>query len=225
MAYTLQDFRELVRLQLDTDEDDLPDRLVDVWVREAWRWVTNRNRRWPFYRSDWSLSTAATVTDYPLAGLTVGGSEPHEVDAVVDDRGIPLRWVGAVDGVREFGVTSGRPQAWTVDGDTLRVFPNPDGAYVLAVSGFRKPVEWVDGANSGATSDLPDVFDDVMLEWVVGRAFQRQEDGDLGVMHLDQAEVLLRGLQRRFMRQTSAHPLVLNGGVERTAGRTVVWNL
>jgi hypothetical protein len=107
----------------------------------------------------------------------------------------------------------------------IRLFPTPESVQTFTAFGWREPAEWVATNNAGATSDLPDVFDDVILEWSLGRAFQRQEDGDLGVMHLDQAEVLLRQLQRRFMKHVSSAPMILNDGVHVMAERPVNWSV
>jgi hypothetical protein len=225
VAYSLQDFRDRVRAQLDTDADDLTDLLVDTWVREAWRYVSNRNRRWPFYRSSWTLTTVAGTATYDESTLGGAANAVQELDGIIDAEGVPLRWVGFEDAQRTLVGQSGVPQFWSVNAGLVRLFPTPAAAYTLTLYGFRQPVEWVDGQNPGNTSDLPDDFDDVLLEWTIGRAFQRQEDGDLGVMHLDQAEVLLRNLQRRWMRQTAAAPLVLNDGVRRVVERPVVWTV
>lgn len=224
MAYTLQDFRDRVRAQLDTDADDLTDLLVDTWVREAWRYCVNRNRRWPFYRSSWQFTTVAATATYDESSLGGPANTVQELDGVLGDDGAPLRWVGFEEAQRSFVDASGEPLFWTVNAGVLRLYPTPDAAFTLTAYGFREPVEWVNG-DSSLQSDMPEAFDDVILEWAIGRAFQRQEDGDLGVMHLDQAEVLLRNLQKRWMRHASSAPLVLNDGVRSSVERPVVWNV
>jgi hypothetical protein len=225
MSYTLQDFRELTRLQLDTDTDDLPDRLVDSWVREGWRFCVNRNRRWPFYRGEWTFASTAGVPAYDESLLVGSVTAPLELDGVLDADGEPLRWVGFEDGQRNFHGRSGVPKFWSLNAGQIRLFPTPESVQTFSAYGWREPAEWVATDNAGATSDLPDVFDDVILEWSLGRAFQRQEDGDLGVMHLDQAEVLLRQLQRRFMKHASSSPMILNDGVHVTSERPVNWSV
>jgi hypothetical protein len=224
VAYTLQEFRDLVRAQLDTDADDLTDTLVNVWVREGWRVCVNRNRRWPFYRSSWPLTLAPSVGVYPFGDVGVPGNEVAEIEAVLDDEDRPLRWVGFEQGEAMASASGSKPTHWTVVADQVRVFPRPSEPFTFTAYGYRSPVDWV-GVDAGASSDLPDEFDDVILNWCLGRAFQRQEDGDLGVMHLDQAEFLLRQLQKRFMHYGSSFPLVLNDGVRRKAERPVVWGV
>jgi hypothetical protein len=225
MALSLTDFRALIRLQLDSDPEDLTDPLIDSWVREGWRYCVYRNRRWPFYRSAWQFTAVEGNGAYDEGSLGGPANAIQELDAVIGADGAPLRWVGFEEGQRAWGDASGRPLHWTVNAGVLRLYPTPDAAYSMTAYGFRLPVDWVDEAAPGQKSDLPDAFDDVILEWCIGRAYQRQEDGDMGVMHLDQAEVLLRNLQRRYMRQTSSAPLVLNDGVRHSAERAVVWDL
>lgn len=224
MAYTLQDFRDLVRAQLDTDIDDLTDRLVDAWVREAWRMCVNRNRRWPFYRSSWSVPVLASVASYSFASLGSPSNDIAEIATVIDDDNKPLTWAGLEQGQMLMSASSSKPTHWTIEGDNLVLYPTPGTAYTYTAYGYRRPVEW-GSTSAGETSDLPDDFDDVILNWIVGRAFQRQEDGDLGVMHLDQADFLLRQLQKQYMRYNSSFPLVLNDGVRRPVERPVVWNV
>jgi hypothetical protein len=224
MPYTLQQFRDLVRAQLDTDADDLPDVLVDSWVREGWRFCVNRHRRWPFYETVWPLPVTAGVGVYDERGLgDNGGGVPIEIDAVHDDNGVPLSWIG-FNQAGTLGVSGGPTRFWSRNAGQLYLFPAPETSTNFAAYGSRESYDWV-GDGGEATSDLPPEFDDVVLNWVLGRAFQRQEDGDLGVMHLDQAEVLLRQLQRRWMRYMSSAPLVLNGGVPRHGERLVVWDV
>jgi len=225
VAYTLQDFRDLTRIQLDTDTDDLPDRLIDSWVREGWRFCVNHNRRWPFLRGEWSVTTDPNVGVYPVDAL-VGSYVVGELDAVVAATGRPLVWVGFDEAQRAFGGSdSGEPTHWTVFAAGLRLFPTPDAVQTLGVYGWLEPADWVAGGLGGATSGLPDGFDDVILEWCIGRAFQRQEEGSLGVMHLDQADVMLRKLKSRLMPHMSSHPLILNDGVGFSNVQRVVWNV
>jgi hypothetical protein len=225
MSYTLQDFRELTRLQLDTDADDFPDRLVDAWVREGWRFCVNHNRRWPFLRGEWSVTTTAGVGFYPVDAL-VGVGDVGELDGVVAATGRPLVWVGFDEAQRAFGSSdNGEPSHWSMSAAGLRLFPVPDAVQTLRVYGWVEPTDWVVGSDGGATSGLPAGFDDVILEWCIGRAFQRQEEGSLGVMHLDQADVLLRKLKSRLMPHMSSHPLILNDGVGFGGVRRAVWDV
>lgn len=224
MAYTLQEFRDLVRAQLDTDSDDLTDALLNVWVREGWRLCVNRNRRWPFYRSSWSVAVTPSVGVYAFGDLGSPGNDVGEIEAVLDEQDRPLTWVGFEQAESLLAQADSRPTHWTIVADQLRLFPTPNDAFTFTAYGYRSPVEWV-GTNAGATTDLPDPFDDVILNWCLGRAFQRQEDGDLGVMHLDQADFILRQLQKKYMHYGSSFPLVLNDGVRRTVERPVVWGV
>lgn len=224
MSYTLQDFRDLVRAQLDTDADDLTNPLIDAWVREGWRTCVNRNRRWPFYRSTWSVPVQATVAAYSFASLGSPTNQVGELQTVLDHEGNPLTWVGLEQAQKLLSTSSTKPTYWTVEGNSLLLFPTPGDSFTFTAYGYRLPIEWV-GVNTGATSDLPDDFDDVILNWCIGRAFQRQEDGDLGVMHLDQSDFLLRQLQKQYMKYGSSFPLVLNDGVRDSVQPSVVWNV
>lgn len=224
MAYTLQEFRDLVRAQLDTDAEELTDTLLNAWLREGWRFCVNRNRRWPFYASTWSVPVVVGTSAYTVADLGTTGNEISELEAILDDEGVPLRWLGHQQANGHFINSTGKPTHWNATAGVLRLYPNPDNSFTFTALGYREPVEWV-GTNTAATSDLPAEFDDAILNWSIGRAFQRQEDGDLGVMHLDQAEVILRQLQKKYMKHASSFPLVLNDGVRVNTDRAVVWNV
>lgn len=227
MGYTVQQFRSLLRDQLDTDSEDISDSLIDAWLREGWRYCVHRRRRWPFLRGTWKLAVAGGLNVYPLTAFTQStpsGAVPLEVDAVFDADGRPLRWVGFEQAQNTFSRNpSGTPRYWSADPVNLFLYPVPQASTTVQLWGWREPTLWP--AGEGSTTQIPSEFDDVILNWSIGRAFQRQEEGDLGVMHLDQAEVLLKQLERRFGKHAASAPMILSDGVPPPAERPVAWNV
>lgn len=194
---TLATVRSYVRTHLDLDASELPDELVDEFIRDATHYVETF-RLWPFLASTWSGATVAGQFEYPYSGLTnSSGYELGSVHAVLmQATGNQLRFRG--HGLSSFGRSQSEPQGWGYWGDSLVFTPLPDAAYQFTVFGYRRPVDWVGNSSDVNSFGLPSDFASPLKTWALGRAYAHQEEGGTAVAYYDLAEFQLMNLAKRY---------------------------
>lgn len=214
--YTLTDFRQLVRTHLDLDDEDLPDLLVDEFIRDASQ-RAQYHRHWPFYSTVWTFETAIGEASYPLANFTHATNAEYVCDEIVKVRG-DNRELQRQEAYRAElynpldSVSTGDPMYWSMWGlDVIDLDPVPTRVETITVRGYRKPVDWV-SIGAAATSDLPEPFDRAILEWALGRAYAHQDEPDTSVYFLDMSDGRLTELRKRFDDVGPAEDIVFNGG-------------
>lgn len=215
----LEELRNDVRTYLDVDAEDLPDQLIARFAREAHRRIMSAVDHWSFLEYDWSFSTSASTDEYDLTALSsTAGELVDEIHTLRRSTGSPLPQIGPTEARRRFpnDSNSGTPYYWRRANDKIVLFPTPTTTETIYVEGWRKPFEWVDGEN-GYVSDFPDQFDDVIFNYVLGKAYMQQEDPDQGLTSLDLADEILRRLVKRE-NDMQGEPIVI--GSRRRAGGT-----
>lgn len=205
MARTLDDFRSFIRTVADLDATELPNVLVDQWIREAAEKVQRHKNNWPFYQASWTVATVAGTQAYDIP--TIGSID--EIESIVASNRL-LEGVGYGAARRSFPppIPSGPPVVWTRWGSDLLLFPIPSGVETLTIYGYKSPTDWVaDGA--GGTPDTPAEFDQVILDWATGTMFAQQEDTALAVSYWDKANLRLVELEDAY-NDLPPSPIVYN---------------
>lgn len=208
---TLQGCRDYVRGILDLDVDDLPDSILDVYIREGYRKTSRFEQNWPFY---WTSVTAVTVAGQAAYSLTGLGVE--RIQVVVGPHG-PLQAVDRFK-VRNYFTgtsTTGEPRFWSIDPQNVTFWPTPDSAYTFTIEGFRSPGTFP--VASGSVLDLPADFDEVVCQWALSRAYFQQDDTELGALHATEWEKATTGLREVYQPLEETQPLVLNRGMGLTS--------
>lgn len=196
MPSTLADFRTDIRTHLDLDDSDLPDVLVDEFIRDGAVLVQYHKTQWPWHAAEWSLAVTAGTQEYAITAAT-------NTDSYVLDQ---IRLVRDADGNRlrllEHDVSSGAdgtgtPSGYRIFGGMLSLDRNPSADMTLKILGYREPTDWVaDGAT--ATPDTPTVFEGVIRKWAIGLAYAHQEEGATASYWMDSAQFELDRLTKRF---------------------------
>jgi hypothetical protein len=208
----VQYMRDYAREMLDLEEDDVSDRLIDRWINQGVMRVQRFVQKWPFYEDALVLPVEGGQADY--------GTSFKEL------RSIFVEGVGALDYIdqttaaryyhRPSGVRTGEPKHFSLWGTgNVRLWPIPDKGYVARIEGYRRPLPIIApdaDAEAGAEPDLPADFHEVVLEWVMHRAYLHQDDPELGDYHKAAFEELLRQLAADEMALDPVEPIVLNGG-------------
>lgn len=199
---TLATVRSYIRTHLDLDSSELPDELVDEFIRDATHYVETF-RPWPFMKSRWTQNTADGTFEYPFASLTNASSyrlnRIHAVYLTTDGTQLRYRGDALIAGAR----TEGQPTGWGTWGDTLVLTPIPDATYGVTIYGERRPFDWVDDGTGTNVFHLAGDFDSPLKTWALGRAYAHQEEGQTAVAFYDLAEFQLRNLATQY---ATIHP-------------------
>lgn len=216
MAYTLQQFRDLVRLTMDLDADDLADLLVDEWVRDGAVRAQSKRQRWPFFEKTWTFSTVEGQSTYTVDAITADSGEAESIAEIRQVRGPrwDLKWVdiSSIDQMSpQNSVRTGSPTHYARWGNgDLVLSPEPTVIETFQIRGFQEPTDWVAGG-AGNTSDMPDTFDSPILNWAIGRAYAQQDEPQTALYYADMSDLRLDELVKRYNDTPPAIDVTMGG--------------
>jgi hypothetical protein len=220
MALVLQDFRDRIRETLDLQVADLPDGLVDEYVRDGSQFAQYARVDWPFYRMYWSFDTIAGDADYSYVELSAGDGQGFVIAQIEQIRGDGRRLrpqsADQYEKNNPIGnVATGEPEFYTMWGDRITFDPSPTAVETLEIRGIRKPIDWVT-VQPGTGTDMPEEFDTVVLQWALGRAYAQQDEPETSVFYFDLASNRLDSLIKWEDRLLSQDHIVMGGGTRNT---------
>lgn len=194
-SLTVQEMRDYVRTFLDSDEEELPDSLLDIWRDEGTARIQRTFEPWSFYQSTWTLTTsdhAATLAD-----------DVESIDSVEGDTQL-LKYLPHQTLVEMYAWSDGsgsRVTYWSIWGEVLYLWPTPDAEESFTITGIRKPTAAVEATD---TVDLPDEFHALVCEWMLARAYEQQDDDIMSQLKFGRYEQELDGFKRRYLRSPQA---------------------
>lgn len=211
MAMSVQELRTYVRTFLDTDALDLPDELLDTFRIEATDQITKSSDRWSFYEQEFTFTTIDAQEEYPLHGSSGVADTLAWFYAVVGPRW-ELNQIGHQQARRRWAFSNSRtePTHFSVWRDSIWLWPVPNGAYELTLIGYRKPVNATDAAGY---PDVPDEFHPIIAKWMLGMAYQQQDDTSSSQILLSEASQQIENIRRRYETVQRGGPAVLGGVV------------
>lgn len=205
-------YRDYVRLYLDLEVEDLSDNLIDRWVDEAQTRAIRFQRRWPFLEVSQDIATLPDVDTYETTMRTV-----FAVTGGPDGSLTRLSETAAEDDFfyGEGVARTGRPYAWSEWGYTdtgvgIRLWPKPDNVWPLKVRGYKSVAPM--GNEAGSVPGLPLDFHNVLLSWVMYRAYLQQDDTELAEVQKQSFDEGLATLATDEMTSPPDEPLVWGGG-------------
>jgi len=179
MAYqtmTASDLRSTVRDITDLDIEDLPDSLLNLYLRDGYYRILDLEKRWVFLEKSFTFSTVANQRAYNIASFT---NDPiGQIVSVIDESGIGLSldmvpfdmaettYVGAYD-------TSGDPLFYAIWEGQIHLFPKPNNVRTLKVRGYREPTDWV---GEDDVVDAAPSLHFALVYYACSRIYQRLED-------------------------------------------------
>lgn len=205
----LQQIRDFVRGHMDLDPEDLPDAVLDVMIREGSKRVERAENRWPFYSHRWTYTTQAGVDEIDFSEVAAN------IEAIQSVKG--PRWTLTYVGLGhadarwpENTSTLSEPTHWSVDYQTLFLWPTPNGPYELTLRGYRTPIDWV-ANGAGAEPDLPNDLHNTVAMWALARAYEQQDDPEMASIFERKFADEINLFRRRINDTPPAQPIVLNG--------------
>jgi len=206
VALSLQQIRDYVREHMDLEPDDLPDTVLDVFIREGSRKVESSEQHWPFYETFFSHVTTA---GNPFLLKSAIDPTLKRIQEMTDgENGRPLQWISIAE-AEEFEGQSGRPLYISEWGDVGFLFPTPDAAYSFTVFGYRHQLDWV-ASGAGAVPDMPEPLHNTVALWALHRAYGQQEDPDMASMYRQMFDQELNEQGRRLTEMPLSRPLIMN---------------
>ena len=212
MAMSLTDVRLMVRNISDLDTTDLPNSVLDDFVKEAFQRIIVLERRWPKYQETYTFNTVVNQRPYTIA--TIG--DIREVISLVDTSTSGSRltmipydnaeeiWLGNTD-------VASRPYFYALWDAQLHLYAKPDAVYSITVRAYRNPLyTWLTTITDPI--DCDEWFHILLVYFVLSRVYQRQEDPELSQMYLKSFEEGVAMARRDLMKTPSARPMLLSGG-------------
>jgi hypothetical protein len=212
MALNLIELRTQVRSMADLDEVDLPDSVIDQYAREGFQRIYALERKWPYLEASYTFNTVANQRDYPIAAIgdireiisVVDTSVSGERFTLISNAEAESIWLGNLD-------TPSRPYFFSFWGGNISLYPKPDSVYPIAIRAYRNPsYAWL--TDTSLPIDFDEWFHQILPYFILGRAYQRQEDAELSNIHMRSFEEGVAFARRDLMRGSSAQPVVMSGG-------------
>jgi pimeloyl-ACP methyl ester carboxylesterase len=206
--------RNYVRDQMEVDDEELPDRLLNIYLQEAFDRTMAFDNRWPRYEKIWPLAKVAgadTITlppdlNVPAIISVISMTDNFRLTMInhenAEDSFAPLYQTGS-------GV--GTPAYYSLWAGQMYLWPRVDTAasYDLLLRAYRQPV-WSNGA-----SDIPDLdtrLHATLAYFAISLAYAAQEDEILEGVYLARWDRDLRSQMRAILEPVHHRPLVMHGG-------------
>lgn len=214
---TVADYRSIIRSVIDLEIADLPDALIDHFLRESARRAQRWNQgQWPFYKHEWTVTWPDATAVQTLTELNGLHGDTEQIGLVYAVRSDDYRWfkyLSHSDFARRIerdDTTSGTARAWVPLGrHSIRLWPTPSPALNVTLFGWQEGSEWVSGG-AGSTSDMPEDFDDAIFNWAMGRIYATQDEPQTSLYYMNTSDMILSELEDKY----DASPptdLVMNG--------------
>lgn len=220
MAYqtmTATVLRQTVRDIVDLDADDLPDGLLNLFIRDGYYRILDVEKRWTWLETSFTFNTVQGQRAYTIANFT---ADPiSQVASIVDNSDIGTRldmigydmgeatWNGTTD-------TNGDPLFYAVWNGQIHLFPKPDNARTLTCRGYREPIDW---QTSGGAVDAAPSLHFPLVYYATSRVYQRLEDAQMAAMYKQSFDEGVALARNNIMKPNSHGQLILAHG--QTRGR------
>jgi hypothetical protein len=211
----LQDIRDYIRMQLDMDEEELPNSMLDSYVDEAYNRTISMENRWPFFEARW---TATKIGADPSVLLPLDCNASGLTTVIDDLSGIRLVQVSneqAEDNVTHLTQTT-NPIYYSIWGSDLALWPNPDNDRLLRLRGYRNPAEWMRGG-AGAQPDCDVRLHQLLAHYSIALAYAQQEDEVLEDVYMKRWQASFSAAHNAICSPRHHRPIILNGGLPLTA--------
>ena len=209
--------RQTVRDITDLDAEDLPDSLLNLYLRDGYYRILDLEKRWPWLEKSFTFNTVAEQRAYTISAFT---ADPMaQIVSIVDNTNVGLRldmvgydmaettYVGSYD-------TSGDPLFYAVWEGKIHLFPKPNNVRTLTVRGYREPVDWI--TTEGYVDASPNLHFPLAY-YACSRVYQRLEDTVMAQEYKRSFDEGVSLARENISKPTSHAHLRLNAG--QTSGR------
>lgn len=208
----LSDIRSKVRSITDMDTTDLPNDVLDMYIKDGYQRMIALERRWPFFQKSYTMTTVADQGSYEIT--SIGSGDIREITSIVDTTagGFRLTLIAHEDAEAVWNGTGdliGRPLHFSLWEGKVFIWPRPNAAYTFSLRGYRKPVDWT--ANTTTEVDADERLHQALVYYAVAQVYQLQEDMELATFYRGSFDENVRLVANDIMRPSSHRPMVLSG--------------
>ena len=211
----LDDYRGYPRTFLGVPSTEFTDALVDVWILEAVNRVLFVAKQWPFLEETETVNVLSGTGNYSLSTVAL-----DRVNSISGEYG-NLTLIEHSDAQHRYsqvggsGYMSGVPVQFSIFEDQIHLWPVPDNGDDVTVYGMKPLADWygTGSVGSATVTDLPNEFGSVILDWIMYRAHQHQDDFGAARERKNDFEEGLNMLAARILGQADeGGPMVVGGG-------------
>ena len=221
---------QLSDLEIGTTENvDIQLDLVNGFIKEGFQKVVAISTRWPYYQTTYGIGVVENIRAYtsftqtqptPIGSATKSITDIAQIISVVnsdssyqgnsliyiDQARAESIWVGTND-------QPGPPSYYSVWADQVNIWPLPDNNYSFTIRGYRNPsLDWLSDDN--AAIDIAPQLQLPLVNYVMARIFQYQEDNEMAVAYMRNFEQGIAVLQNNLTAPNSNRQLILSGGLQ-----------
>lgn len=209
--------RTTVRDIVDLDSEDLPDSLLNLYIRDGYYRILDLEKRWNWLETSFTFTTVTDQRAYSISAFT---ADPiSQVVSVVDNVGVGSRldmvgydmaeqtYIGSYD-------TSGDPLFYAVWNGSIHLFPKPNNARVLSVRAYREPIDW---QTTGGAVDAAPSLHFPLVYYACSRIYQKLEDAQMAAVYKQAFDEGVQLARSSIMKPTSHGQLIMAHG--QTRGR------
>ena len=241
--YLIQLIENLSQLEIvyDNDVDDIDQDLVLQFIKEGYQRIVSLDTRWPWFQSSYQFNTVANqrsysstfdltatsspyISVYPNASATdLDLSDIREVINCVNntDAGNELIYLDQFKAESIWVGTNDQPDTpsyWTLWGGQINLWPKPDSVYDMTIRGYRQPnLSWLtDSSNPASTVyvDLDPEFHMMLVNFVLARTFQFQEDPEMASVYMQHYNAGVTIAKENITATNGNQPLIMSGGLQ-----------
>jgi hypothetical protein len=221
----LQQLRDYVRMQLDMDDEELPNGMLDSYFYEGFHRTLSMENRWPFYETVTNIATTGLALNEAAIPPDISAAGIHSlIDVDTKTRLIQISPEQAEDNARNL-TGSAQPVYYTIWGATILLWPKVTNVRTLTLRGYRNPTEWTAGGVS-AEPDWDRRLDMLLCHYAIALCYAQQEDEVLEDVYMKRWMASFTAARNAICNPRHHRPLIMNGGLPLGAayGSTVAWS-
>lgn len=221
----LQQLREYIRVQLDMDEEELPNALLDSYLSEGFLRTISTETRWPFYEHHWDVGKVDGERTITLPA----DCDPVGISALIDaNSGVRLVQIGNEIADDNFVMmnAAGTPYYFSLEANLILLWPSEiSGTRGYRLRGHRYPIDWIAQGASGVV-DADVRLHQLLAHYAIALCYAQQEDEVLEEVYMRRWQASLTTAHQAICAPRHHRPLIFNGGVPvNTIYQPVQWNL
>jgi hypothetical protein len=237
--YLIQYLEDISELEIGTgDQDDISQTLVLQFIKEGYQRIVSLYDRWPWFQAVYSFdtvvnqrgyssgftleNTTSTAVTTPASGKSfsdiaqvinlVNNTNSGNELIYIDQFKAEQIWVGTND-------TADIPAYWSLWAGQINLWPKPNDVYDITMRGYRVPsLTWLDNLGSSSTDyvDLDTEFHMMLVNFVMMRIFQYQEDPEMAAVYQRHFQEGVAIAQQNLSAPNANQPLIMSGGLQLT---------